>query len=174
MLWKPWWRVREGREEWPNRNDGKSWPKTKTFLLGSDLLKNNFIRKKARNKRWTWKIKLSTLIIQFQFIFDFLSNEVIFMRTKWQREKNEGKDCARRIFLAKNTTFLNENFPFVATTLHTGSRLDFSFINRIWIKMWFFAIFVLFWCQNLHYFRCYPSETMIFSAKIQISDLASF
>ena len=93
MLWKPWWRVREGREEWPNRNDGKSWPKTKTFLLGSDLLKNNFIRKKARNKRWTWKIKLSTLIIQFQFIFDFLSNEVIFMRTKWQREKNEGKDC---------------------------------------------------------------------------------
>ena len=78
------------------------------------------------------------------------------------------KDCARQVFLAKNTTFLNENFPFVATTLHTGSRLDFSSINWIWIKIGFLEgwIFQLFWNQT-HFMRKNYFKLFIFSAKIQ-------
>ena len=40
--------------------------------------------------------------------------------------KNEGKDCASQVFLAKNTTFLNENFPFVATTFVSLFKINSS------------------------------------------------
>ena len=36
------------------------------------------------------------------------------------------KDCARQVFLAKNTTFLNENFPFVETTFVNLFKINSS------------------------------------------------
>ena len=36
------------------------------------------------------------------------------------------KDCARQVFLAKNKTFLNENFPFVETTFVNLFKINSS------------------------------------------------